>query len=90
MRTRRRFTADFKAKVALEALRCGKTIQEIAAKHVVHPEPGKRVEASGDGRSGRGVLERRRACEPGSRGGDRSAARQDRPVDSGTGGLIAA
>lgn len=37
MRTRRRFTADFKAKVALEALRCDRTIQEIAAKHQVHP-----------------------------------------------------
>ncbi len=37
MRTRRRFTADFKAKVALEALRGDKTIQEIAARHKVHP-----------------------------------------------------
>jgi transposase-like protein len=34
---RRRFTADFKARVALEALRGDKTIQEIAAKHQVHP-----------------------------------------------------
>ena len=32
MTTRRRFTADFKAKVALEALRCDRTIQEIAAR----------------------------------------------------------
>jgi transposase len=37
MRTGRRFTADFKARVALEALRGDKTIQEIAAKHQVHP-----------------------------------------------------
>ena len=37
MTTRRRFTADFKAKVALEALRGDKTIQEIASKHKVHP-----------------------------------------------------
>ena len=34
---RRRFTADFKARVALEALRGDKTVQEIAAKHKVHP-----------------------------------------------------
>jgi transposase-like protein len=34
---RRRFTSDFKAKVALEALRGDKTIQEIAVKHKVHP-----------------------------------------------------
>ncbi len=37
MTTRRRFTADFKARVALAALRGDKTIQEIAAKHKVHP-----------------------------------------------------
>ncbi len=37
MTKRRRFTADFKAKVALEALRGDRTIQEIAAKHKVHP-----------------------------------------------------
>lgn len=37
MRRRRRFTAEFKARVALEALRGDKAIQEIAAKHQVHP-----------------------------------------------------
>ncbi len=37
MTTRRRFTADFKARVALEALRGDKTIQEIAVKYKVHP-----------------------------------------------------
>ena len=34
---RRRFTADFKKRVALEALRGDRTIQELAAKHEVHP-----------------------------------------------------
>ncbi len=37
MAKRRRFTADFKARVALEALRGDKTVQEIAARHQVHP-----------------------------------------------------
>ena len=37
MRTRRRFRAAFKAKVALEALRGDRTIQEIAGEHKVHP-----------------------------------------------------
>ena len=37
MTTRRRFTADFKARVALEALRGDRTVQEIATKHKVHP-----------------------------------------------------
>ena len=37
MTKRRRFAADFKARVALEVLRGDRTIQEIAAKHKVHP-----------------------------------------------------
>ena len=37
MTTRQRFTGEFKARVALDALRGDKTIQEIAAKHKVHP-----------------------------------------------------
>ena len=37
MTTRRWFTPGFKAKVALEALRGDRTIQEIAARHKVHP-----------------------------------------------------
>ena len=36
MTKRRRFTPDFKAKVALEALRGDRTIQEIAARHKVN------------------------------------------------------
>ncbi|MDE0448810.1 MAG: IS3 family transposase [Spirochaetaceae bacterium] len=34
---RRRFTAEFKAKVVMEALRGDRTIQAIAAKHEIHP-----------------------------------------------------
>ena len=37
MTTRRRFTSDFKTKVALEALRGDRTIQEIGSRHKVHP-----------------------------------------------------
>ena len=37
MTKRRSFTSAFKAKVALEALRGDRTIQEIAARHKVHP-----------------------------------------------------
>ena len=36
MTMRRRFTGEFKARVALEALRGDKTVQEIASKHKVH------------------------------------------------------
>ena len=34
---RRRFTAEFKKRVALDALRGDHTIQRVAAKHQVHP-----------------------------------------------------
>ena len=37
MSTRRNFSAEFKAKVALEALVGDKTLAELAAKHGVHP-----------------------------------------------------
>lgn len=37
MAKRRKFTDQFKAKIALEALRGDKTIPEIAARHQVHP-----------------------------------------------------
>jgi len=35
--TRRRFSDKFKATVALEALRGDRTVQQIAAKHRIHP-----------------------------------------------------
>src|SRR6187397_1445410 len=37
MRTRRRFTAEFKAKVALEAIQGHRTVAELASKHELHP-----------------------------------------------------
>jgi transposase len=37
MRTRRRFTTEFKAKVALEAIQGQWTIAELATRHELHP-----------------------------------------------------
>lgn len=37
MKTRRRFSAEFKAKVALEAIRGEQTINELAARYELHP-----------------------------------------------------
>ncbi len=37
MKTRRRFTAEFKAKVALEAIRGERTISDLATRHQLHP-----------------------------------------------------
>ena len=36
-RTRRKFSADFKAKVAIEALKERNTVEEIARKYELHP-----------------------------------------------------
>jgi transposase len=37
MRTRRRFSAEFKAKVALEAIKGHETVAELATRHRLHP-----------------------------------------------------
>jgi putative transposase len=37
MPTRRRFSAEFKAKVAIEALKGQQTVNEIASAHGIHP-----------------------------------------------------
>ena len=37
MTKRRRFSAEFKAKVALEAIRGEQTVSELATRHGVHP-----------------------------------------------------
>lgn len=37
MKTRRRFSADFKARIALEAIRRNATVAELAARHGLHP-----------------------------------------------------
>ena len=37
MKTRRRFSAEFKAKVALEAIHGERTVLELATKHQRHP-----------------------------------------------------
>jgi len=85
MKTRRRFTAEFKAKVALEAIRGERTISELATKHQLHPNQitqwkrqaienlAKAIRRQGFGCAGR----------PGSRGDE--AARQDRPARRGAG-----
>lgn len=36
-KTRRKFTASFKTKVVLEALKERQTVQELAEKHKLHP-----------------------------------------------------
>jgi len=55
MGTRRNFSAEFKAKVALEALVGDQTLAELAARHEVHPEHDRAMEATGQEEPSRGV-----------------------------------
>ena len=77
-RKRRRFTADFKRRVALEALRERDPVQVIAARHEVHPKPGERLEAAGGGGPRGCVLAARIEARRGARGDDPGPAREDR------------
>ena len=43
MKTRRRFSAEFKAKVALEAIKGHETVAELATRHELHPNDGRVV-----------------------------------------------
>ena len=88
-RRRRRFTADFKKRVALEALRGDRTVQEIAARHEVHPNQvstWKRQAIDGlDEIFGGG-----RVSSPiRTRGDGPGPAREDRRADGGAGFFFA-
>ena len=69
-RTRRRFEASFKAKVALEAVRGLKTIQEIAQQFQVHPNQvtlwKKQLQASAEQVFESGTEKASRSDEPSS------------------------
>ncbi len=65
MTRRRKFRPEFKAKIALEALRGDRTIQEIASRHQVDPNQVSTWKRQAMDGPGRGVLERRRPGSPG-------------------------
>src|SRR3990167_4905290 len=85
MTTRRRFTGEFKARVALEALRGDKTGPGDRLETQGASEPGEHLEAP----SGRwpigSILERHGPRAAGSRNRGTRSSRQDRSVDGGTG-----
>ena len=83
--TRRRFTAEFKARVVMEALRGDRTIQEIGAKHHVHPNQVSGWKTASTGGSAGTVRGRRQPPAGGSRGDHPRVAREDRRVDGGAG-----
>ncbi len=84
MTRRRRSTAGFKARVALEE-RPDDPGECVPAQGP--SEPGQHMEASGNGWAGRSILEWRRACPPGPCDRGSRSARQDRRADGGTGFL---
>ena len=82
---RKRYSAEFKAKVALEAMRGELTTAQLATKHGVHQtmvSEWKRQAMEGLAAVFSGKAEAK-AKSPGRRGGE--AARQDRPAGGGAG-----
>lgn len=65
---RRQYTATFKKRVALAALRGDRTVQAIAAKHRDPSEPGGRLEVPGNRRVGGGLRGRQGVARLRARG----------------------
>ncbi len=85
-RKRRRFTPEFKARVALEALRERDSVQAIARRHELHPNQVSKAAAA---RQLAGGIRGRWAAEAGrgARGEDPRAACEDRRADGRAGFL---
>ena len=82
---RKRYAAEFKAKVALEALRGELTTAQLATKRGVHQTMVSDWKRQVDGRPGVSVLGQdwRRKTPSGKE--DRETAREDRPIGGGAG-----
>ena len=89
MSKRRRFSGELKARIALEALRGDRTLQEIASKHQVHPNQvstWKRQAIDGLGEVFSNGVERRGRDHESEL---RDSSREDRRVDGGAGFFVA-
>ena len=79
-KSRKKFDAALKAKVAFEAIREDSTVPELGKRHDVHPNQILRVEEAGPGQCGEPFRPRR-----GGRGGARARGGQalceDRPTE---------
>ena len=84
-RRRRRFTADFKKRVALEALPGGPNGAGDRRQARGSSEPGEHLEAAGHRRTGRDLRRRQNVSPVGTRGDGPGPAREDRRADGGAG-----
>ena len=82
---RRQYTATFKKRVALEALRGDRTVQAIRSQARDPSEPGRRLEASGNRRARGGLRGWQSVARLRARGDGPGPAREDRRVDGGAG-----
>jgi len=79
-KTRRRHSPEFKAKVALDAIRGELTMAELSARYGVHATGNRDVEEAGGGRHGGELLGPDRGARGGVGGAGDEAARQDWPA----------
>lgn len=84
-RSRRVFGGEFRAKVALAAVKGDKTLSELAGHFKVHFDPGVGL-AEGTDRSGGGTVRGWPQAEGSRRGGGRrrGTVRADRPTEDGS------
>ena len=82
---RRQYTATFKKRVALEALRGDRTRAGDRSQARDPSEPGRRLEAPGNRRIGGGLRGRQSVARLRARGDGPGPAREDRRVDGGAG-----
>ena len=88
MSKRRKFSADFKARVALEALSGAFTLAELAKKHDVHPNMDLPVEEDRPGEPAGPVRQVGRQDRGGPPGRGPGASPEDRSAHRGAGFFI--
>src|SRR6202161_1953425 len=88
MRTRRRFSAEFKAKVAIEAIQGHETVAELATKHELHPTQIAAWKREAVEKLAQVFVEKGHRAREESGWRDHQASRQDRSACFGTGFFV--